>query len=217
MPQRGGKAGRQLRLFHPDPGREPDVHDRRGDRPRRGRHRRAQPLHFRSHQHAACFLGSPRDLPRGHPSQRGQVGPLVLVFLHRPWVQEHGSAVIAVRLEQGRGDQVADTSSREEILRREQPVVTGQVRPPAQRHRLPQQPDAHTAGRLRRDRGSEEHPRVGAHARPRYLQRRGDLECPGSLEIHQRVEYRPSPAQSVLATRERASCLLLASSRHEPG
>ena len=70
------------------------------------------------------------------------------------------------------------------------PVIAGQGHPAAQRHRLAQQPGAESAGRLGRDRGGEEHPRVRAHAGPGDLQGDGDLQGAAGLDVHERVEHR---------------------------
>ncbi len=127
---------------------------------------------------------------RGHPAQGGQVGPLVVVPFEGLQVQEDRGAVVPGGLEQRGGDQVADPAGRQQVLGREQPVVTGQGHPPAQRHRLAQQPASQPAGQLGRDRGGEEHPGVRPDPGPGDLKGNRDLQGAACLDVHQRVEHR---------------------------
>ena len=57
-------------------------------------------------------------------------------------VQEHRRVAIPGRPEQRQRNEVSDAACREQILRREQPVITSQVHLPANRHRLAQQAGA---------------------------------------------------------------------------
>lgn len=56
-----------------------------------------------------------------------QASPLVRVRLQRALVHGHAPAVLASRLEQRSSNEVADFTSREQILRREQPVGARQL------------------------------------------------------------------------------------------
>ncbi len=173
------------------PGAQPDAEDRRGRRAGSAveegavsRVTSAATATFPARSAARLSSG------RGHPAEGGQVGPLVLVPFQGLQVQEHRRAVVPGGLEQRRGDQVADPARGEQVLGREQPVIAGQGHPPAQRHRLPQQPGAQPPGQLGRDRGGEEHPRVRADAGPGDLQRDRDLQGTAGLDVHERVEHR---------------------------
>ena len=147
-------AGRQLCLLDPDPGAEPDAQDRRGcGRPGRGDDGVTSRVTSAATATFPVRSAARLSFVRGHPAEGGQVGPLVLVRLEGFQVQEHGRAVVPGRPEQRRGDQVADPADREQVLGGEQPVVTGQRHPPAERHRLAQQSGAQAAGQSRPEPG----------------------------------------------------------------
>ena len=190
MPQRRRQPRGQFRLFQPDTRTEPHAKDRRDRRPGLGRGRRTVPGDLGGDRDLPGTVSGAPELGRGHPAEGGQVGPLVLVRLQRLQVQEYGRAIVPGRLEQRGGDQVPDPAGREQVLGREQPVVAGQAHPPAQRHRLAQQPGAEPAGHFGRDRGGEEHPRVRPDAGSGHLQPDGYLHGAAGLDVHQRVEHR---------------------------
>jgi hypothetical protein len=96
---------------------------------------------------------------------------------------------------QRRRDQVADPADRQHVLRREQPVITGQVHLPAQCHRFAQQGAAQPARRFRRNGSGEEHPRMRPNPRPRNLHGRRYAQRARCLQIRQRVQHRGRPVE----------------------
>ena len=110
-------------------------------------------------------------------------------------VQEHRRVAVPGRPEQRQRNQVSDTAGREQILGREQPVITGQVHLPANRHRLTQQAGAQPPRSLRRHWRGEESPRVHTHPGTRHLQRHRHPERPPRLDVHQRLGQRVLPVE----------------------
>ena len=132
----------------------------------------------------------PGDLLRRQPADGGQVGPLVLVRLQRGEVEEDGGAAAAGAAGQRCGDEVAQPADGHHVLGGEEPVVAGQVHPPAHGDRLAEQPAADLPGGGRWNRGGEEQPHVGALPGPGDLQRGGCPGGSGGLEVGQRVQHR---------------------------
>ncbi len=140
-------------------------------------------------------LGQPGELARRDAAEAGQVGPLVGVRLQEGQVEEDGGAAAAGAAGQRGGDQVAQPAGGQDVLGGEEPVVAGQVHPPAHGDRLAQQPAAHLPGGRRGHRGGKEQPHVGAEPGAGDLQRAGGTGGPGRLEVGQRIQQRGRPVE----------------------
>src|SRR5262249_39858205 len=112
------------------------------------------------------------------------------------------------RPEQRQRNQVSDTGCREQILGREQPVITGQVHLPANRHRLAQQAGAQSPRSLRRHWSSEENPCMHTHTGTRHLQRH--RHPPGSP-----APRTPPPALTYISASVSASCPSKSAASHQ--
>jgi len=126
----------------------------------------------------------------GHPRHARQVRPLILVRFHRRQVEEDRCAGAAAAAVQRRGDQVADATGRQDVLRREQPVVARQVHPAPQTDRLADQAAPQPTGDLSLDRSGEEAPDVRTDPGTRHLQRHRNRHRPRRLDIGQGIEHR---------------------------
>jgi hypothetical protein len=118
----------------------------------------AEPVYLRADGDLAESLRQPVDLLGREPAEAGQVGPLVLVRLHSGQVEEHGGSAAAGAALQRRSDEIAEAADLDDVLGGEEPVVAGQVHPPAHGDRLAQQTGADLAGGGRGDGCGEEQP-----------------------------------------------------------
>jgi len=128
----------QLGLLQPDPGSEPGVNHRRELRPGLSRASDLDPLDRSSHDDPPSPLAAAA-------TSRGVIRPIVGKYAHWSWwgsivAGSMNTVAPSRRALPYSGDQVADATSRQCVLGREQPVVAGQAHLAAQRHRFPQQP-----------------------------------------------------------------------------
>jgi hypothetical protein len=134
-------------------------------------------------------LREPVDFLGREPADGGQIGPLVHVRLHRGQVEEDGCSAAAGPPLQGSRDEIAEAADLDDVLGGEEPVIAGQVHPPAHGDRLPQQSGTDLTGGRRRDWCGEEQPDVRSQSRAGHLQRGRSIDRAGRLQVGQRVEH----------------------------
>ena len=147
------------------------------------RHRQA---HAEDAPAPAGFVGQPGDLGRGDTSDRGQVAPLVGMWLEVV-VEEYAVARLPWPVLQGQGYEIAESTRRQRILTGKQPVVGIEPDVRVAFHRLGDEPCAKTSSRRRRDRVREEDPQVAAVAGARPFQRRRHPQRPTGRQEHGNV------------------------------
>lgn len=204
MLERRQRRGRQVAGIQRQTGRQLGVHDSSERRVHTGGVRPGQLADMLT-DHGPCGLTcDPRRFPRRQPAQGGQEGPLIIEWLQRAGIKEHGQAVLAPRALQRCRNEVSRTVTRQHILGWEQPVVGTQIHGASQHGRFMDECRRDRPRRHSRNVVGEDDPHVRALARLGDLQRRRNAIRAGRFDVRKRVKHR---RRTIKIHRDKPTCV----------